>query len=92
MGAKPQPKKQYVPVHDRVYLTPSLGYAAVVAVGGQVFGQPDIADQFLNGAEVNGEHPYKKDPYGYIFEVSGSDLAGDVVPDEDSIGETLSYF
>jgi GNAT superfamily N-acetyltransferase len=92
MGAKPQPTKQYAPVHDRVYLTPSLGYAAVVAVGGQVFGQPDLADQFLNGAEVNGEHPYKKDPYGYIFEVSGSDLAGDVVPDEDSIGETLSYF
>jgi len=82
MGAKPQPTKQYAPVHDRVYLTTSLGYAAINAVGGQVFGHPDIADRFLAG----------KDPYGYIFEVRGSDLAGDVVPDEDSIGEMLNFY
>jgi len=82
IGAKPTPSKWYTPVYDRVYLTTSLGYAAINAVGGQILGHPNLADQFLKG----------KDPYGYIFEVRGSDLAGDVVPDEDSIAEMLEYY
>ena len=64
------------PPKGRVYITPSLAYAAIYALGANAFGS-----SFPNVLK-NGE-------YGYIFEVSGAQLAGDVQPDEDSIGETL---
>jgi len=66
------------PPKGRVYITPSLGYAAIYALGGDIFGSSSITNFVAN-----------KDPHGFIFEVSGKDLAGDVQPDEDYIGRTL---
>ena len=84
MPGKAKSRAQLAPVPDRVYLTEDLRYAAVYALGGDMFGVGDeaAADRFLKG----------KDPYGYVFEIEGADLTGDVVPDEDSIGEWLSFF
>lgn len=71
-------KAWLAPVKDRVYLTTEFKYAAIYALGGSLFGS-EPHPTFFEG----------KDPYGYIFEIPGSELAGDVVPDEDSIGEIL---
>jgi 8-oxo-dGTP pyrophosphatase MutT (NUDIX family)/RNA:NAD 2'-phosphotransferase (TPT1/KptA family)/GNAT superfamily N-acetyltransferase len=77
--AKAKSRAQLAPVPDRVYMTTSFGYAAIYAVGGSVFGSKSM--EFLKG----------KDPFGYVFETEGSALQGDVTPDEDSIGEWMSF-
>jgi RNA:NAD 2'-phosphotransferase (TPT1/KptA family) len=83
MPDKARSRAYLAPVPDRVYLTTDIHYAAVYALEGDVIGAglTPAMGKFLKG----------KDPYGYIFEVKGSDLAGDVVPDEDSIGEWLMF-
>jgi hypothetical protein len=70
-------KGQLVPVKGRVYITDQLRYAIIYALGGDYLGhdpRPSMTET---------------DPYGYVFEVDGSELR-DVQPDEDSVGEFMS--
>lgn len=71
-------RAQMAPAHGRIYITPNLGYAAIYALGANMFGHAPWKDFDRNGE------------YGYIFALWGEDLAGDLVPDEDSIGSMLS--
>ena len=92
MPDKAKSRSQLAPVPDRVYLTTNKGYAAIYAMGGQMFGAGlhdqtktnYTADQWLKNNTKDGA-------YGYIFEIHGSQLTGDVVPDEDSIGDALEW-
>jgi len=70
-------KAMLAPVEGMVYITRSLRYAAIYAVGGDMFGGV-LPKAWL-----------KNDPYGYLFVVNGSQLR-DVQPDEDGVGELLS--
>jgi hypothetical protein len=79
MPEKAKSRAMQAPVPDRVYMTDNFGYAAIYALGGSMFGSKST--KFIEG----------KDPFGYIFAINGSDLLGDVVPDEDSIGEALYW-
>jgi hypothetical protein len=56
-----------------VYMTDSLEYAMAYVLGG-MFAGTDVPESFM-----------KKGRYGYLFEIK--DLAGEVHPDEDSVGE-----
>lgn len=64
-----------IPVPGKVYLTEHISYAIMYVIGGDMAGH-QIPDSFI---ARNGR-------YGYLFEVSGSDLL-DIQPDEDSIGQ-----
>lgn len=64
------------PVDGRVYLTTSLEYAAVYALGGYRAGH-----DFAREGDA-------ADPYGYVFAVDGSGVS--MVPDEDSLGSLPS--
>lgn len=64
-------KSQLRPQEDCVYITPDLSYAMVYALGGDWFGRTPPRIQI---------------GFGYVFEISGSDLV-DIGPDEDSVGE-----
>ena len=65
------------PVAGRVYLSESLTYAMIYAIGG------DMA-----GCDVSRDIP-KLGQFGYVFAFSGESF-GDVQPDEDSIGGFLA--
>ena len=67
--------KNLVPVSGKVYITPSLHYAQIYAIGGDFAGEEEPIE--LNGQE-----------FGYLFSINGSDLV-DVQPDEDSVGEMV---
>lgn len=62
------------PVEGRVYLSPSLRYAIIYALGG-VFAGTDMPDSRRG----------KGGDYGYLFVVDGKSLT-DVEPDEDTLG------
>jgi hypothetical protein len=64
------------PVKGRVYVTPTLAYAAIYAMGGNMAGSK-WPEEFIT-----------KEPNGYLFTIAGKDLA-DIQPDEDSVGEIL---
>jgi hypothetical protein len=81
MPSKAKSKSQLAPSQGRVYVTEDLAYAAIYALGGNMFGNGESTVKWVE----------KADPYGYIFELRGEDLTGDVVPDEDSIGEVLTH-
>ena len=72
-------KNFLTPVKGRVYVTPTLPYAIIYAIGSNTMGE-----YFHYFEERN-----KADPYGYLFTIAGRDLA-DIQPDEDSVGEMLS--
>ena len=65
------------PVVGKVYLTPSIQYAIIYALGGDMAGH-DLPPNWL----------VKEGRYGYLFQINGIDLE-DVQPDEDSVGEIL---
>lgn len=65
------------PIKGRVYITPSLQYAAIYALGANILGSKNPPDWL-----------WKKSRYGYVFEIVGKDLV-DVQPDEDSVGELV---
>lgn len=70
------------PVAGRVYLAPTLAYAMIYAAGGNVFGSensPEMLDRLTKDGD-----------YGYVFVVEGDALT-DIQPDEDNVGELLSY-
>lgn len=64
------------PVKGRTYVTPTIAYAAIYAMGGSMAGST-WREEFI-----------QDDPNGYLFVISGTDL-GDIQPDEDSVGEML---
>ena len=64
------------PVKGRVYMTPTLSYAAIYAMGGAMAGHTWPPEHI------------KAEPLGYLFSIAGKDLL-DIQPDEDSIGELL---
>lgn len=66
------------PVAGRAYVTPSLHYGIIYAIGGNILGT-NCYDKF----------PMKNGPYGFLFIVNGSELVGDIQPDEDSVGEFI---
>jgi len=66
------------PVAGKVYLTPSIQYALIYALGG------DMAGHQLRPEWIT------KSRYGYVFQINGADLQ-DVQPDEDSVGELLYH-
>lgn len=71
------------PAKGRVYLTTDIGYAAIYGLGAAMFGHEDPNGRLQKDRDGN------PSPYGYIFAINGKDINGDVVPDEDSIGEIL---
>jgi hypothetical protein len=70
-------KSFLAPVKGRVYVTPTLAYAAIYAMGGNMAGS------------VLPERYWEGDPNGYLFVISGADMM-DIQPDEDSVGEIMS--
>ena len=92
MPDKAKSRSQLAPVPDRVYLTTNFGYASIYAMGGQYFGL-GMHDQTKTNytADMWLKNHTKEGAYGYVFEIHGSQLTGDVVPDEDSIGEALEW-
>lgn len=66
------------PVKGMVYLTPSLQYAIIYALGGDMAGH-SVPPSFMA----------KDGPTGYVFKVDRNDLTGAVQPDEDSVGEAI---
>lgn len=66
------------PVVGRVYMTRSLEYGAIYAIGGSFVGY-EMPDDFA-----------VKEPFGYLFVIDGQNL-GEVQPDEDSVGEAVGY-
>lgn len=76
-GVEIQGRGKLDPVAGRVYMTPSIEYATIYALGGVMMGHEYF------GRDLAAE------PYGYVFVISG-DVLGDVQPDEDSIGEFVS--
>jgi hypothetical protein len=75
-GAEVQGRGMMAPVAGRVYMTPSLAYAIIYAIGGAYAGHEAP------------ESMIAKSRYGYVFVIDGNDL-DTVEPDEDSIGEWL---
>lgn len=69
-------KSFLAPVKGRVYVTPTLAYAAIYTMGGS-----------MAGSKWSDKH-IQEEPFGYLFTISGSDMA-DIQPDEDSVGEIL---
>lgn len=66
------------PVEGKVYITPSIRYALIYALGGDVAGSASYKYRSGDGR------------FGYVFVVPGSELK-DIQPDEDSIGEMVHY-
>jgi hypothetical protein len=74
-GVETQSRGHLAPVRGKVYITATLSYAIIYAIGGNY-------SHAMQESRSN-------DPYGYVFVVRGSDLQ-DIQPDEDSVGEFLS--
>ena len=77
-GRVVQQRSKLAPIVNRVYLTPSVEYAQIYAIGGVLAGR-DIPPSSI---ERNGR-------YGYIFVVPETGL-NDPWPDEDAVGELVS--
>lgn len=77
-GAEIQGRANQSPLKDKVYLTDDLHYAVIYALGGVLMGHDMTRDDVAT------------EPYGYVFVVDGKSI-GDVQPDEDSVGEAVSY-
>lgn len=70
------------PVAGRTYLTSSLKYGIIYAIGGDMLGCSEASVPYL--IDKAGRH-------GYLFVVDGQDLADDVQPDEDSVGAAVMH-
>jgi hypothetical protein len=67
--------KSLAPKAGAVYLSPSLRYAVIYAVGGDMMGHA-LSDYMLKSGFI-----------GYLFSIEVSKLEGKIEADEDSIGE-----
>ena len=83
MPAKANDRSHLAPAKGRVYFTPDFLYASFYALGSNSWGT-DFYERYNIGPEKD------KNPYGYIFEIDGEDISGDVLPDEDFIGQLLT--
>lgn len=70
-------KRNLTPREGKVYITPTLKYAVIYCIGGDMIG--NIIDDYQ--LETWGR-------YGYLCVIDGKDLH-DIQPDEDSIGEMI---
>lgn len=70
------------PVSGATYLTPSLRYGIIYAIGGDMLGNKDPS-YLINKAGG--------DPYGYLFVIPGELLVGKIQPDEDSVGAAIHH-
>lgn len=71
------------PVVGRTYLTSDLKYAIVYAIGGDMLGcSEESVKHLISKGDGN---------FGYVFVVNGADIMSDIQPDEDSVGEMVSY-
>lgn len=68
------------PVGGRIYITSDLSYALIYALGGDIAGSDHKNDNFIT-----------KQPFGYLFEISGQQILNDIQPDEDDVGNFLYY-
>jgi hypothetical protein len=84
MPERAKSRESLAPAQGRVYITSELGYAAIYALGANMFGHESPRDM------VEKDRKGRPSPYGYIFAIVGRDIAGDIVPDEDSIGGFIS--
>jgi hypothetical protein len=75
-GALTQGRGHLAPVAGKVYLTPSIEYATIYALGG-VWMTHAMRPELLKGSQ-----------FGYVFVVDGNALT-DIQPDEDSVGEFI---
>ena len=85
------------PVRGKVYLASNMGEALSYAMGGDIAGsgwKDTPKDERLDDVPDSaysipaGHLNINKDPYGYLFVVSGSELK-DIDPDEDGVGEAV---
>lgn len=76
-------RARLAPQPGRVYLSASLRYAAIYALGGVWMGyeDDDLPDSYK---------AFKDGEYGYVFVIHGATIRGDVEPDEDSVGVLAS--
>lgn len=77
---KRAPRGALTPIQGHVYLTPSIKYACIYALGGNMVGMDTCFNS--NAAWVVRE--LKENPYGYVFVVDSDKLS--LIPDEDEIG------
>jgi hypothetical protein len=77
-GRAVQQRSKLAPIVGRVYLTPSVEYAQIYALGGVLAGR----DIHPSSIERNGR-------YGYMFVVTETEL-NDPWPDEDAVGQLVS--
>lgn len=78
-GREEQGRASLAPMKGRVYMTPSLRYAIIYALGGDVLGHKMGAAWIKPGMR-----------YGYVFEIDSSELTNDILPDEDFVGAALT--
>jgi hypothetical protein len=81
-GQETQRKSLAAPIKGRVYMSASLRYAIIYALGGNYDHAMLESEQKMADGMI--------DPFGYVFVIEGKDLV-DVQPDEDSVGEFLSH-
>lgn len=77
-GRADQTRHSLAPIKGRVYMTPSLRYAIIYALGGDMMGHK-MPEGFIK--------PGLR--YGYVYEIDPADLTDDVIPDEDIVGAAL---
>ena len=77
-GRTEQTRHSLAPIKGRVYMTPSLRYAIIYAIGGDMLGHR-MPEGFIK--------PGLR--YGYVYEIDPADLTDDVIPDEDIVGAAL---
>ncbi len=77
-GRAEQTRHSLAPIKGRVYMTPSLRYAIIYAIGGDMLGHR-MPEGFIK--------PGLR--YGYVYEIDPADLTDDVIPDEDIVGAAL---
>lgn len=89
-GRPIQGKGFLAPVQDRTYVTQSIAYAQIYAIGGDVAGTSGWMPMTKHG-----EKGWSYDPmnpgYGYVFGIDAKQLNAPQ-PDEDSIGEMISGY
>lgn len=72
-------RKGYLrPVEGKVYITSSLNYAVIYALGGNVIGHEWYDKDFK-----------RNEKYGYLCVINGNELNGKIQPDEDDIGKLI---
>ena len=75
------------PMLGRSYLTPTLRYGVIYCIGGDMLGcSEESAKHLANRKNRHGS----ASRYGWLFVITGQQLADDVQPDEDSVGGFIS--